>query len=44
MGWQLFRPFVVAAADLADRPAAELNAAVYDTVRRLAEALLDAGG
>jgi AcrR family transcriptional regulator len=44
MGWQLFRPFVVAAADLTDRPAAELNAAVYDTVRRLAEALLDAGG
>jgi AcrR family transcriptional regulator len=40
MGWQLFRPFVTAAAELGDRPAGELNAAVYDTVRRLAEAVL----
>lgn len=38
MGWQLFRPFLVAAAELDDHDPVALNAAVYAMVQRLAAA------
>ncbi len=44
MGWQLFRPFVVAGAELDDHDPVLLNAAFHAVVRAVAEAVLTPGG
>ena len=43
MGWQMFRPLIVAAAALDDHDPVALNAAVYEMIRRMAMAVGDGG-
>lgn len=40
MGWQMFRPFLVAAAELDDEDPSATNAAVYAMLQRMANAAL----